>query len=208
MFLALTKNVILPRLLIAGALYCSLLLIVIVFNHSTYSIELFIDCLVQLSKWNNMKLLLSITALVVIFTSVAQTDIIATRSHGGNVSKANSLAKGNFGLDEPSFEILKVEYIGNNCVVEKRKWYGDNSIYLDTSCHNQLFEGLDYNVNKIKEYFPKSVKFAGFDKYTKEQKQKRRNDASSIPWFLALISLSYFSYLFFPTIIRKRNPHD
>ncbi len=151
-----------------------------------------------------MKLLLSFGAITLGLFVSGQTDIISTRSHAREIHSSVTLDRGNFGIDEPSSELKKIEYIGNGCIIESKEWYYGDGIIRDTSCHNPLFIELDYNVKRIKEYFPNSVKFVGFDKYKKEKKTSRRTDDSNIPWYVAISLIGYTSYIFFPKLTAKK----
>ncbi len=124
-------------------------------------------------------------------STTAQTDIIAARSHS---SSEFSTENDNYGL--PSRSIDSIIYIGNGCIIEDANWHG-----RDTFCDHPVFVENDYDLKKLKELYPSYVVFVGFSKSEK----KRLDKQNSMPWFIALIGLSYLIYLIFPKLQSRKN---
>lgn len=113
-----------------------------------------------------MKLLLLALLLPVI--SYSQTNIIANRSHHGELTEAH-LETDNFGLPAPMID--SIIYIGGTCVVEATSQMRA-STYYDTVCDHPLFLEHDFDLREIKKHYSTRVKFIGFENYPKQKDQK------------------------------------
>ncbi len=131
----------------------------------------------------------------------AQTDVIAVKSHSGDLSDIQQ-ETANFGLNDITF-IDSVIYIGGDCIVEvKSVW--DNSRVHDTICNNLHFKEHGYALREVKKYYPGRTVFVGFKKESGEVGGfKNREKQNKVPFFVGMVLLSFFAYIFVPVLRRK-----
>jgi hypothetical protein len=133
-----------------------------------------------------------LTLLFLSSIAFGQTNIIANQSHHGNLDEAH-LETDNFGLPAPMID--SIIYLGGTCIVEATSQMG-SSIYYDTVCDHSLFLEYDFNLNEIREHYPRHIKFIGFENYQKlkdkkVKSRKNRRRLNGIPAVILLI-LSLF----------------
>lgn len=133
-----------------------------------------------------------LTLLLLSSIAFGQTNIIANQSHHGNLDEAH-LETDNFGLPAPMID--SIIYLGGTCIVEATSQMG-SSIYYDTVCDHSLFLEHDFNLNEIREHYPRHIKFIGFENYQKlkdkkVKSRKNRRRLNGIPAVILLI-LSLF----------------
>ena len=110
-----------------------------------------------------MKLLLTFLSLSFALTTLAQTNIIQSRSHSGDLADAHT-EPDNYGMPMMEIEIDSVILLTNTCLIEV-KTYDGNYTQRDTICdHPYLTRGLDTKLNDIKKLYPQNTKFKGFKK--------------------------------------------
>lgn len=118
-----------------------------------------------------MKLLLSTSALLFAFALSAQTNIIQTRSHSGDI--AESLVEpDNYGMPMIEIEIDSVILLNSNCLIEVKTYDGMHR-QRDTICDHPYLKGTEKDLNDIKKLYPSSTKFEGF-----KSRKRANNDQS------------------------------
>jgi hypothetical protein len=157
-----------------------------------------------------MKLIYMIFSVILSAGLYAQTDVIANRSHAGDLTDILS-ENDNFGLPDnmPIMVVDTVIYDGNNCLIEIRSYdksnpYGADIRQIDTICNNQYFIERGFNLREIKKIYPSSTVFIGFSDTGYEPTNVRRwPQLNGANWLVGLIVLSGIGYIFFPYVRRK-----
>ena len=164
-----------------------------------------------------MKTLLLFT-LLISGTVLAQTNVIAVKSHSSDISISNN-EPDNFGGSMEVFEVYKVEYLGNECLVEMSKgglngWEAKS----DTICNHPFLKQGKTDVKRIKKMYDEKVEFVGFDELemdqgsinpeesnevetvTRTKKKRNRKEKSSVLIFFLIGGGLFFTYLFAPKL--------
>lgn len=143
-----------------------------------------------------MKTILLPFLLFIGIYSTAQTDVIALKSHAGNLSEIDQ-EKSNFGLDE-SMLIDSVIYIGNDCYIEIRNAWG-NFQSRDTICDNPYFKEHGYTHESAVKAYRGNTVLIGFKKPKTSLNQsnnwKRTNGTF---WFVGILLLTSVIYVIKP----------
>ena len=139
-----------------------------------------------------MKTILLPILLLLGYSSIAQTDVIALKSHSGDFSEIE-LENSNFGLDE-SMLIDSVIYIGGDCYVEVRNAYG-NFQSRDTICDNPYFKEHGYSYESAEKTYRSRTVLIGFKKPMKlvnnSEKWQKNNKVYWLVGLLFLLSIFY-----------------
>ena len=126
----------------------------------------------------------------------AQTNIIANKSHSGDLSEINQ-ESANFGLDE-SMLIDTVMYIGGDCIVEIRNAWG-NFQSRDTICNNYYFKEHGYSHESAVKAYRGNTIIIGFKKSTKVIDNSKNWDKNNgAIWFVGLLLVSSLIYVIQP----------
>lgn len=126
----------------------------------------------------------------------AQTNIIANKSHSGDLSEINQ-ESANFGLDERML-IDSVIYIGGDCIVEIRNAWG-NFQSRDTICDNFYFKEHGYSHESAVKAYRSNTAIIGFKKPNQViDKSKNWNKNNSTTWFIVLLLVSSIVYVIQP----------
>jgi len=149
-----------------------------------------------------MKKIILVIALCNLFNVVhSQTDVIALKSHSGDLANIHQETS-SFGLNDITF-VDSVIYIGGDCIVEVKSIW-DNSRIHDTICNNLHFKEHGYALREIKKYYPGRTVFVGFKTESGEVGGfKNKEKQNRIPIFVGLILLSFLGYMFVPALGRK-----
>lgn len=135
-------------------------------------------------------------ALLTTISAQAQTNIIANKSHSGELIDLNK-ESANFGLDERMM-IDSVIYIGGNCVVEVRNAWG-NFQSRDTICNNSYFKEHGYTQESAAKMYRSNAVIVGFKKSNKViDNSKNWNKNNNVIWFVVLLFLSSIVYIIQP----------
>lgn len=120
-----------------------------------------------------MKIISTITIVVLAFSLSAQTNVIRTKSHSGKPN--GSLTEpDNFGIPAPSIRIDSVILYKENCLIEVSIVDGLHK-YRDTICDHPYLQGMGTELKEIQKHYNKNTKFEGF----KQSPKLERIDQSS-----------------------------
>lgn len=135
-------------------------------------------------------------ALLTTISAQAQTNIIANKSHSGELIDLNH-ESANFGLDERMM-IDSVIYIGGDCVVEVRNAWG-NFQSRDTICNNSYFKEHGYTQESAAKMYRSNTVTIGFKKSNKIiDNSKNWNKSNGVFWLIGLLLLSSIIYIVQP----------
>lgn len=135
----------------------------------------------------------------------AQTNVIAAKSHASNQLMDPNDAD-NFGEPVPVRQIEKVEYLKDDCIVEKYRveWSNQDTEY-DTICDHPFLQKGKIDVDRIKAMYPEGTKFSDFEKLNNDQgnttvksKKNKRSKKSNAFWILVVGGGLFLGYLFLP----------
>lgn len=149
-----------------------------------------------------MKKIIIATILLTTINLNAQTNIIASKSHSGNL-KDLKYESANFGLDERML-IDSVIYIGGDCIVEVRNAWG-NFQSRDTICDNFYFKEHGYSKESAAKAYRSNTVIVGFKiphKPIENQKNWKKNNGTF--WFFGLLILSSLIYIVRPFSKQKQ----
>ncbi|MFT5777168.1 MAG: hypothetical protein ACI837_000099 [Crocinitomicaceae bacterium] len=144
---------------------------------------------------------LSVLAIAFSFVLFGQTGIIANKSHSGTQITHSSTDLDHFGIDEPSSYLREIEYVGSCCVIMRTEWEYSKEMTIDTICDDPFMQKLSYDPKLLKEYYPDYVRFIGFGKYKKDQRNLDQNGVDpSLIWFYVILVAGFVAFLFFPNL--------
>lgn len=143
-----------------------------------------------------MKTLLLPILLFLGYSSLAQTKVIAAKTHSNDFSEIES-ENSNFGLDE-SMLIDSVIYIGDDCYVEVRNAWG-NFQSRDTICDNPYFKEHGYShESAVKAYRGRTI-LVGFNKPVKSiNNSEKWQKSNKVYWLVGLLFLASLFYVIRP----------
>jgi hypothetical protein len=151
-----------------------------------------------------MKLILIFT-LLISSSIVAQTNVIAAKSHASNCNISQQ--PDNFGEFIPPRTIESVQYLKGDCIVEiyASEWAEQGKEY-DTICNHPFLQANQIDVKRLKEMYPKNTEFLGFESLEKEKnalkpekkKKKNRSEKSSLMVIFLIGGGLLLTFLFVP----------
>ena len=148
-----------------------------------------------------MKLISLFIGVLIASTSLSQTNIIAARSHSGNLSQLEK-ETANFGLND--YDIIdSVIYIGGDCIIEIRQSWNNNH-HRDTICDNYYFKEHGYVLREAKKAYSSSTVLVGF--IDDDESMNRVNNwprQNGVSWFVGFVILSVIAYIFVPAFKRS-----
>lgn len=158
-----------------------------------------------------MKTLLFLT-LLISGSAIAQTNVIATKSHGSTnvIDKNNS---DNFGLPSERRIVKSVEYLEGDCLVETVELtMFETRTEIDTICDHPFLQNGKVDIKRMKEMYSNDVEFIGFDSFEADKKKERKRlrkvkkeEEKSSGLILFLIGGTLFlAYLFVPKMSFSR----
>lgn len=120
-----------------------------------------------------MKTFLSLSLIIFCLNCLAQTSIIAHKSHSGSLNTLSFEGDDHLGL--PSFELDSVIRINDSTLVEISHAGGFRFGQKDTVVNHPYFTEYlkNYNLEELKERYPQGITFVGFEK-PEEPKETRR----------------------------------
>jgi hypothetical protein len=150
-------------------------------------------------------------------TAFSQTNIIAAKSHSASQA-IDKNDRDNFG---GPFEIvyfrnlpISVEYIGKECIVEKRSHFPSDSVEqvyeYDTICDHPFLKEGTIDIDRIKGMYTNETEFINFERFNQDEgsvKRKFRNEkksSKSAAFWLIIVGGGFFLiYLFIPKVSFK-----
>lgn len=149
-----------------------------------------------MAKTTSMKKILSILTLFIGVSLTAQTNIIANKSHSGDLNLLN-YETANFGLDG-SMLIDSVIYIGGDCIVEVRNAWG-NFQSRDTICDNFYFKEHGYTHESAVAAYQRKTVIVGFKKTNKLiDNSKNWNRMNGVFWLVGIMLIASLIYVYNP----------
>jgi len=110
-----------------------------------------------------MKTILATLLLIGATTTLAQTSVIAVKSHHGDLSEIPE-STDHFGEFRPMPVYDTIVKINNGCVIQIGKDNGFGMPFKDTVCDHWYYEKVRYDIDKVQEYHGKDVILVGFSK--------------------------------------------
>ncbi len=172
-------------------------------------LNLSLHCLYQLKTTTIMKLLTLTTTLVLAINLNAQTNIIANKSHSGDLSNLEQ-EPDDFGIPDNYFKrnVDSVILYKKTCFIEVRRQINNVNSGVtyrrDTICSTYDFPTSKSELNSFKNRYPKNTKFIGFEKIEKKKVDKKNNSRkSSTPLFVGFVILLAALYSFLPLLRKK-----
>jgi len=148
------------------------------------------------SETTSMKKFIFGIALLTSISVKAQTNVIANKSHSGDLANLES-ESANFGLDE-SMLIDSVIYIGSECIIEIRNAWG-NFQSRDTICDNPYFKEHGYSYESAEKMYRGNTVLVGFKKSAKTiDNSKNWQKSNGVVWLFGLVILSSLIYVVAP----------
>lgn len=157
-----------------------------------------------------MKRILATLLLFGATTTLAQTSVIAVKSHHGDLIQIPE-STDHFGEMAPMPVYDTIIKLTNNCVIQigENNGYGMN--FRDTVCGHWYYEKVKYDVDKVQEYHGKDVILVGFNNEESNIKIEdnpffKRIKKGGFPvWILIPIILAGLSiYIFKPKLHWKK----
>lgn len=143
-----------------------------------------------------MKQFILVTTLIINSLVFSQTKQVAHKSHSGTAENfdANDYTD-NFGLDESMFfQVEKVKYVKENCVIEYAVNYRKQK-KIDTICDHPYFSG-QYTLDQIKTFYPEDTKFEGFEgHFFNNTLVKPKEKKNNLYWIFAALVFGTGSFL-------------
>lgn len=125
-----------------------------------------------------MKTQLILAALLFTGTAMAQTGLIAHKSHSGTAATYFAADPGNFGNPPP--RLVKVTWINDTTVVtEKNEWQSGPDNEKDTIYNHPIFSDPNMPLDTLKQMYYGGVEFENFDK--KEVKTPPKQEINTKP---------------------------
>lgn len=146
-----------------------------------------------------MKTITLIFSLTLGLFSFAQTNVIANKSHSGDLAELN-LEKDNFGIPGPTIDSLL--YLSDSCLIIVSTEWGGGYTYHDTTCNSYYSQYIN-DPKELKQMFGSNVKLIGFKKNHKIKQIDQSTRQNGINWFFGTIILSFLIYVSFPSLIKK-----
>ena len=153
-----------------------------------------------------MKTLLLI-AVFISGTAMAQTNVIAAKSHSSNTS-IDLGDPDNFGEYIMPRQIQSVAYFKEDCIIETyASYWNENDLEYDTICNHPFLQPSSFDLARMKAMYPEETKFEGFDKIEKANKkatkklknEKKQGNSNGLIIFL-IGGLLCLIYLFVPKL--------
>ncbi|HIP31790.1 MAG TPA: hypothetical protein EYG86_03420 [Crocinitomicaceae bacterium] len=155
-----------------------------------------------------MKLLTLTTTLLFAINLNAQTNIIANKSHSGDLSNLEQ-EPDDFGIPDNYFKrnVDSVIYYKKTCFIEVRKEHQTQNTFTyrrDTICSKHVLLEDKNQFDSFKSRYPASTVFIGFEK-SKKTKVNRKSTVkkNAVPLFIGFVILLATLYSFLPLLRKK-----
>lgn len=137
--------------------------------------------------------------LTISISSYAQTNIVALKSHSGNLKNLH-LEKDNFGNPPP--RIVRLKYLYDSCFVFTYQEFGSNYEHTDTNCSGSYIDLIYYNEDSLSYCFGyNNAEIEGFehfprtkDEYDKKPTRALKGSLNRIKWmFIFLVPIGVYA---------------